>query len=125
MPERPPILPPADHGHRRAEILSIELHRAYAARLDENMVVNARKLLDEWAAKGTLAPFYAQKWTETLALPQAELAQLLAADTQEMRDLRQNSPFAGALPEDERLKIVAYVHRTYDLEGRLISSQTK
>jgi len=124
MPEHP-LLPPADHGHRRAEILSIELHRAIADRLDESVIVDARENLEKWEAKGTLAPLYAQRWVELLAQPQAELAKLLSADTQKMRDLRQNSPFAGVLPEDQRLEIVAYVHRTYDLYGRLIASSAE
>jgi hypothetical protein len=44
-----------------------------------------------------------------LRRPLAEIREAIAADDQRGRDLRQNSPFAGALSEPERRRILAEI----------------
>ena len=97
-------------GHRTAELRSIELHRLVAERLDEPMVERARTRVQEWlSTDGPEHPVYAQRWLELLARPVGAVAAALTEDTEEMRDMRQNSPFAGVLSDEERLAVIRRV----------------
>jgi len=77
---------------------------------DEQIVRDARSRLTRWRSQGKIDPRYARAWEEILAMTPAQIAQTIAADTPRMRDLRQNSPFAGALNEPERRRVLAAVH---------------
>lgn len=97
------------HGHRRVELLSIALHRAVAERLEQDLEIlpKARARVEHWLADGgPTHPVYARRWQRLLARPLAEITKALVADTEEMRDLRQTSPFSGVLTEEERRRIV-------------------
>ena len=59
--------------------------------------------------RATWPPGYAERWRQILSLPIAQIAKAIAADDQEARDLRQNSPFAGVLNEQERRHIIETV----------------
>jgi hypothetical protein len=96
-------------GHRRAEWLSLVYHRAVAQRLDDQIVQEARHRLRQWRAEQRIDPRYAAKWEEILSRPTAQIAKLISRDDQKTRDLRQNSPFAGALSEPERERILEAV----------------
>ena len=73
------------------------------------MVDEARERVEELAADGRLHPRYADRWREVLSQPLGEIASAIAADDQHGRDLRQNSPFAGVLNEQERRRIIEAV----------------
>lgn len=93
--------------HRTAELRSIELHRLVAERLDEAMIAIARERVQGWLdADGPVHAVYARRWLKLLSLPVDQVASALVEDTPEMRDLRQNSPFAGALSDEERLAVI-------------------
>ena len=93
--------------HRTAELRSIELHRLVAERLTDAMVVDARRRVERWLnTGGPVHPAYARQWLDLLSRPVPEIAAALVEDSSEMRDLRQNSPFAGALSEEERLAVI-------------------
>ena len=66
------------------------------------MVVDARKRLARWRAQGRIPPRHAAEWERLLSLPPDKLARAIITDSARGRDLRQNSPFAGALTEPER-----------------------
>jgi hypothetical protein len=85
---------------------SLAYHRAIAERLDDSLVAEARDRVDRLATEGHMHPTYAKRWREALALPVADLAAAIAADTQDARDLHQSSPFAGVLNEYERRRII-------------------
>ena len=93
-------------GHRTAERRARAYHSVVAERLDDATIDEARARLEQLAAAGHLDPRYAERWRELLARPRREIAHEIVADTQAARDLRQNSPFAGALNEQERLRII-------------------
>jgi len=93
-------------GHRTAERRARAYHRVVAARLDEPMLEDARERVEQLAADGHLDPRYADRWRELLGRSRDEIAGAIAADTEAGRDLRQNSPFAGALNEQERRRII-------------------
>jgi hypothetical protein len=90
------------HGHRTAELTSLALHREVARRLraDPSRVALAR----EWLrTRGN--PSSCARWAELLAGPLEALCALLEADTEEARELRQSTPFAGVLDAPTRLRI--------------------
>lgn len=85
-------------------------HRAVAARLDERLIREARERLDRWRRTNGIHPVYAKEWEEVLSRPPDEVARVIARDASDARALRQSSPFAGALHEDERRRIIEAVH---------------
>jgi hypothetical protein len=93
--------------HRLAELRSLAYHRALAPRLRRPMVEQARRKLRRWRDEERIDPRYAQTWEEVLAMPLEEIRQAITADDERGRDLRQSSPFAGLLSEQERRKILA------------------
>jgi hypothetical protein len=94
------------HGHSRAELQGLAYHRAVGERLDERLVADARERLARWTAEGKIDPRYAEQWEFVLAQPLADIVKLIGDETESARDLRQSSPFAGALNDRERQRIV-------------------
>lgn len=107
---RPPSLPsgPSD-PHRAAELRSLAYHRVLAPRLRRPMVDEAQRKLRRWREEGRIDPRYAAGWEEVFALSMPEIRDAIAADDEQGRDLRQNSPLAGLLSEPERRKILEMV----------------
>jgi hypothetical protein len=89
--------------HRLAEERSLALHRVVAERLrsDPRVLRRARDKVQCWQASGQ-SPHYARAWLRLLAGPLEPLCELLVADTEEARALRQATPFAGAVSPQER-----------------------
>jgi len=92
--------------HRLAELRSIAYHQALAGRMagDPQLVERARARVTQWLAEGR-APYYARRWAELLSGPLDRLRELLVADTEDARALRQSTPFAGELDPRERWRI--------------------
>lgn len=95
-----------EEGHRQPQLRGLAYHRALAKRLNSRMVADARQILAGWELEGRIDPLYASLWRELLSRPVSEIRRELGADTQEMADLRQNSPFAGMLSERERRAVL-------------------
>jgi hypothetical protein len=93
------------HAHRRAELRALAYHRAVARRLTPSLVADARKRLARWRSRDAIHPRYAADWQRLLSQPPRTIARVIVADSQRGRDLRQNSPFAGALSEPERRRV--------------------
>jgi hypothetical protein len=91
--------------HRLAEERSIAYHRVIAERLQRQPEVlqKARQRVQGWLASGS--PFYARKWAEVLAGDPPSIAAFLVERSELAIELRQSSPFAGALDPRERWKI--------------------
>lgn len=100
-------------GHQYPELRSLAYHRAVSSRLDESMVADARRRLNRWRDEDRIHPHWAGKWERVLSGSVAEIATLLLADTERARALRQSSPFAGALTEYERRRILQHVDSVY------------
>jgi DNA-binding transcriptional MerR regulator len=98
---------PSDH--ETAERRSLAYHRAIAERLGDGLIAEARERVDRLSAEGHMHPGYAERWSEILALPLDRIAETISADSQDARDLRQSSPFAGILNEHERRRIIEAV----------------
>lgn len=94
--------------HRLAERTSIELHRAVGERLrsrPDDVVERARARVEDWLREGRPHPEYAKRWRALLTEPVDLLCDRLVEDTEEMRALRQVSPFAGELDARTRWSI--------------------
>jgi hypothetical protein len=102
--------PASARGHGTAERRSRAYHSVVADRLDERMVEDACERLEQLVAGGHIREAYAERWRTLLAAPAAEVARAISADSQDARDLRQNSPFAGVLNEQERRRIIETTH---------------
>jgi hypothetical protein len=103
------------NGHRTAELRSIALHARVAAHLqrEPELLERARACVAGWIADG--GPVYlhtAARWQALLAKPLPEILSALVEDSEEMRDLRQSSPFAGVLSHEERVEAIRSVRRT-------------
>lgn len=92
-------------GHRTAELRSLAYHRLVAGRLDERLVDDAQRRLHRWGQDGRLHPRWHAEWERILSLPVAQVAKEIGADTPQARALRQTSPFAGLLNEQERRRL--------------------
>ena len=92
-------------GHRTTELRSLALHSAIADRLDARVVAAAQRRLRTLQHDGLINPAYAGSWNQLLELPLEDIREALIADTQDGRDLRQNTPFAGVLADAERRAI--------------------
>jgi hypothetical protein len=93
--------------HRLAEERSVAYHGAIAERLREQPEVleNARRRVQAWLAREGEPRFYARKWAEVLAGDPASIAAFLVERSEIADELRQSSPFAGALKPQERWQI--------------------
>jgi hypothetical protein len=89
--------------HRLAEARSLAYHRVVAERLagDGALLERARARVREWL-RARPAPHYALAWDAVLARPVADIAAFLCDDGEHARELRQSTPFAGALSPRER-----------------------
>lgn len=94
-------------AHRRAEARSLALHRRVAERLREEpeLIVAARARLQRWIDAGSVSPAWGEAWAAVLEGPVEELCELLQANDEHARSMRQASPFAGALHPRERWRI--------------------
>lgn len=95
-------------AHRLAEERSVAYHRTIAARLDGegDILEHARRCVQGWlTSAGNDAPYYARKWAEILAGDTSSIAAFLVERSELADELRQSSPFAGALRPQERWEI--------------------
>jgi len=83
------------------------LHGAVAARLADGITLSrARARVAAWRKTGQVHPRYTTAWDELLSLAEADIARVLVERSDQMDDLRQVSPFAGALGARERWQIL-------------------
>lgn len=83
-------------------------HRLIAERLrgEPEVLESARRRVQTWLASGsTPPPFYARKWAEILEGDISSIAAFLVERSELADELRQSSPFAGALKPRERWRI--------------------
>lgn len=82
-------------------------HGAIAERLRDHpeILENARQRVQEWLASRERDRFYVRKWEEILSRDVSTVAAFLVDRSELATELRQSSPFAGALWPQERWKI--------------------
>lgn len=93
--------------HRLAEERSVAYHRVIAGRLGDQPAIldAARRRVAGWLADSAAAPAAAARWAVVLAGEPSAIAAFLAERSEAADELRQSSPFAGALGPRERWQI--------------------
>ncbi len=93
--------------HRLGEERSLAYHQLIAERLPHQPEVleMARQRVKSWLAASPNPQFHARKWDEILAGDLASIAVFLSERSELACELRQSTPFAGALKPQERWKI--------------------
>ena len=104
--------------HRLAEKRSIAYHRLIAERIrrDPTILDGARARVRSWISASAAVPFYARKWHEVLSHDVDAIVALLVEDSELARELRQSTPFAGALSPAERWEIWRAVGATESMD---------
>ena len=97
--------PPRKRTHRVPELQSLAYHRLIAERLNDSILDAARERLRRWRAEDRIHPRWAEAWERVLTFPLPRLRAAISADTVQARELRQSSPFAGILTEQERQRL--------------------
>jgi len=93
--------------HRLAEERSVAYDREIAGRLEtrQEVLEMARRRVQSWLTAANHVPFYARKWAEILAGDVPSIAAFLIDRSELATELRQSTPFAGALQPQERWRI--------------------
>ena len=102
-------VPPSGDPHDRSLARALAYHRAVARKLTRPMADEALHRVWEWQSQGRIAERYAHRWEQLLRSPLPAIRTAISAPGSEADDLRQSSPFAGALSEPERRRILAEV----------------
>jgi transcriptional regulator with XRE-family HTH domain len=100
---------------------SLLLHTVVAARLitdPAREISRAQTNLDRWSQAGRRDMYWLDRWRRVLELPPGQVALLVTERSQDASDMRQGTPFAGALSDDER---AAAIQRARELDGAVIS----
>ena len=104
--------------HEVHDEIGLEIGRRVAARLREQLALLqiARDNLDRWSRRNAHAESLLRcyrEWAAILERPLDDVCEILCADTEEGRRLRQNSPFAGVLPPSEVWSIKSAVRQRH------------
>jgi hypothetical protein len=93
--------------HRLAEERSVAYHRVIAERLQDRpeILARARRRIQALLSSAAEPPFYARKWAEILTGDLSSIRAFLTERSELADELRQSTPFAGALDPRERWKI--------------------
>jgi hypothetical protein len=95
--------------HREAELQALAYHRLVAERLDGRSVARARRQLEQRKKAGRIDERWASEWERILSGSLDDIREVIRADTPRAAELRQTSPFAGVLNEQERRSLTAAV----------------
>lgn len=105
--------------HRLAEERSLAYHRVIAGRLQTEpaLLAAAKARVRDWLARESPAPFYATEWASVLEATHEDVAAFLCDEGERARELRQSTPFAGALGARERWHIWREVGERHSSES--------
>jgi hypothetical protein len=95
-------------SHRLAEARSLVMHTVIAEKIQANsaLITHAQQNLGRWRRhREGSAPAWMDEWRAILKRPPAEVAAIICEPSERGARLRQSSPFAGALSDQERKRI--------------------
>lgn len=103
----------------REESRSLWLNRAVAGRLAEDpqaLLAHARRNLErlDRVHAGTTVMSWLKRWRQVIDAGPEAVMEMLTSKTPEAAELRQNSPFAGVLPDAERRRVLASFVRYWE-----------
>lgn len=101
-------------GHERIDQRSLAMHRRIAEKLRESpsLLAIAEDNLARWMSQPGRSQPYLEAWQALLRLPIDELTKRIVEPSEWMTALRQSSPFAGVLSNQERWAILREYERT-------------
>lgn len=84
----------------------------------DRVLSRAHKNIDRFSAihAGTMARHWLDEWRATLNAGPDRVLSVLLSDAPQATELRQNSPFAGILPADERRTVLESFRRHWRAE---------
>lgn len=103
------VTTPEINPHRVHEIRSRVFHAIIAekARRNPQILARARERVAAWERDGgPTHPTWTRHWRDLLAQDDTTVLDAIVGDDEQMRDMRQSTPFAGALTEEERLGLI-------------------
>lgn len=104
------------HSHEQIDRRSLAMGCAVADQLEHHpeLLEVARVNLSSWIDQSHGVPLQAHlEWRDLIErLPLASLLELLRSDSEEARRLRQSSPFAGVISQEERWRILREYEKT-------------
>ena len=99
---------PTYSSHRLLDARSLALHAVIARKIDRNpaLLEIAQRNLERWSAqrRGDV-PSWLEEWQRVLKQPWPRIAALITDPGEDATRLRQSSPFAGVLTNQERWRI--------------------
>jgi hypothetical protein len=108
----------ADHGSRPLAAVLKARREAAEESVDIKRLLprpprthRTAELQSRWFAAGRIDERWADEWERILDLPLEQIRDVISEDTVRGRELRQSSPFSGALSEHERKALVEAVAR--------------
>jgi len=110
------IMEPFYSDHNRLDERSLALHRLVAEKVlaAPALLDKARENVRRWQNPNEGASPALAEWAQILAAPASQVVALLAERSERATRLRQSSPFAGILTQEERRAIYeSYSARTY------------
>lgn len=92
-------------SHRLLEARSLAMHAVIARKIERDpaLLDIARNNIERWSAQRNSA--WLDEWREILKQPWPSIAALIAEPSENAARLRQSSPFAGILSNQERWRI--------------------
>lgn len=112
----------AGGAHELRDAEKLALHERIAQHLiaDPNRVIAiARSNLTRWHTAQAVEDVYVQEWQQILTtLSISDLVQLITADTDEGRRLRQSTPFVGVVSGQERAEALETARRRWQAVHR-------
>lgn len=104
--------------HRLAEERSLAYHTRIASDLSKfpALLDTARARVASWRENASVSAPYIESWGNVLAGPIQAIINLLTDPSEHARELRQVSPFAGALPPRERWALWKSVREQWERE---------
>lgn len=99
---------PSYSSHRLLEARSLAMHAVIARKIERDpaLLEIARRNLERWSVRRNSAePAWLNEWREILNQPWQHVAALIAEPSENAARLRQSSPFAGILTNQERWRI--------------------
>jgi hypothetical protein len=94
--------------HRIGPERSLILHREVARRILARPAVidRARARVAGWRARRSVSSHYIDAWEQVLRGAAQEIADAIVAETEQLDDLRQVSPFAGVIDPRTRWRLL-------------------
>jgi hypothetical protein len=100
--------PSAYSSHRLLEARSLAMHAVIARKIehDPTLLAIAHRNIERWSARWKDGPpAWLKEWQEVLKQPWRRIAAIITEPTEHGARVRQSSPFAGVLTNEERRRI--------------------